>query len=128
MFFLILSLLEGIVRADQSLVERIPLITAQLEAKKTVSRVEVKRIDFPPRQRLGLHTHPCPVVGYIASGSIFFQIEGEEGKILKAGDAFFEPADKKIAHFDNASRSESARFVAFYLEGTEDREIIRMLH
>jgi quercetin dioxygenase-like cupin family protein len=68
-----------------------------------------------------------PVVGYIAKGEFLFQVEGETARTLKAGDAFFEPANTNVSHFDNASASELGTFIAFYLMGAEDSELITML-
>ena len=107
--------------------KRTPLITAPLPYGRSMDRVEGVRIDFPPGQRGGLHLHPVPVVGYVTAGEIVFQVEGEAPRTLRAGDAFYEPADVKIARFDNASALTTASFVAFYLLGTDDRELVRML-
>lgn len=100
---------------------REPLLTAMLAADTAVERVEVARIELGPAQKTGLHFHPCPVVGTVVSGTIRFQVEGGEDGTLQAGDAFFEPANTRIAHFDNQSDRETATFVAFYLlpEGEE---------
>jgi hypothetical protein len=46
---------------------------------------------------------------------------------LPAGSAFFEPADKKILRFDNASLGEPATFIAFYLLADDGGELIEML-
>jgi quercetin dioxygenase-like cupin family protein len=106
---------------------RMPLFTAVLEQAKKVGKVEIKEIVFQPGQRTGLHFHPCPVVGYIAEGTVAFQIEGGEEKTLRAGDAFFEPPNVKILRFDNGSDSKGTRFIAFYLLDASDDELIRML-
>jgi quercetin dioxygenase-like cupin family protein len=67
------------------------------------------------------HLHPSPVIGYVVKGKVLFQIEGEEKKILKEGDAFYEPRNKRILHFDNLSSNEPLTFVAIYLkEGSEE--------
>ena len=102
------------------------LLTAMIAGQKKVARVEIKQIELAPAQRTGLHSHPCPVVGYVASGTIRFQVEGE-AQTLSAGSAFFEPADTKIAQFDNASAEAPATFVAFYLLGASDHRLIEML-
>jgi quercetin dioxygenase-like cupin family protein len=34
-----------------------------------------------------IHTHPHEQIGYVASGSVEFEIDGEK-KVLKAGDAY----------------------------------------
>jgi quercetin dioxygenase-like cupin family protein len=106
---------------------RKPLLTALLDSAKATKRIEVKQIDFAPGQATGLHDHPCPVVGYIASGSVSFQVSGEPAQTLHAGDAFFEPANTTILRFDNASAEKPMTFIAFYLLDENDRELIRML-
>ena len=55
------------------------------------------------------------------AGQIRFRVEGEAERALHVGDAFHEPANARIANFDNSSESEPATFVAFYLlpEGEE---------
>jgi quercetin dioxygenase-like cupin family protein len=103
------------------------LLTAVIAGQKKVARVEIKQIDLAPAQRTGLHSHPCPVVGYVVSGTIRFQVEGEAQETLSEGTAFFEPADTKIAQFDNALAEASATFVAFYLLGASEHKLIEML-
>jgi quercetin dioxygenase-like cupin family protein len=103
------------------------LLTALLGSTKATQRVEIKQMDFAPGQTTDIHDHPCPVVGYIASGSVRFQVEGQDVLTLKAGDAFFEPADTRILHFDNASSTEPMTFIAFYLLGEGENQLIRMI-
>jgi hypothetical protein len=45
--------------------------------------------------------------------------------VLKAGDAFFEPANTKILHFD--AQEHGATFIAYYLLGAGETELIKML-
>jgi quercetin dioxygenase-like cupin family protein len=103
------------------------LLTAVIAGQKDVARVEIRQIDLAPSQQTGLHSHPCPVVGYVVSGTIRFQVAGEALQLLSAGSAFFEPTGRRIAHFDNASAEAPARFVAVYLLGADDRQLIEML-
>jgi len=72
---------------ERQTIIRKPLLTALLDSVKTTKRIEIKQIDFAPSQATGLHNHPCPVVGYIARGSVNFQVEGEPPKTLHEGDA-----------------------------------------
>lgn len=100
------------------------LLTALVN--QPTSKVEIQTVTLPPGQLAPKHFHPCPVVGYVASGSVLFQIEGEENKIIPAGEAFYEPKDAMVLHFDNASDHEPLTFIAFYLkEGGEEN--IRLL-
>lgn len=107
-------------------IRRKPLLTAVLSGG-SIQRVEIKQVELPPGQRAGLHRHPCPVVGYVAQGAISFQIQGQPIQHLRSGDAFFEPRDARVAHFDNASASDAATFIAFYLLGGDDERLIEML-
>lgn len=111
---------------NEDVILRKPLLSAVL-GHRTVTRVEVREIVFQPGQRTGRHLHACPVVGYIAEGIASFQREDEvEAQTLEAGSAFYEPADAVIVRFDNASTTESMKFIAYYLLNG-DQELIRML-
>lgn len=91
-----------------------------------VSIVEIKEVTMPEGQKAPKHLHPCPVLGYVVSGNVLFQIEGEESRILKEGDAFYEPKNKTILHFDNALQDKPLTFIAFYLK-EENEENIKIL-
>jgi len=106
---------------------RIPLLDAALEPRPEIGQVRSARIDLGAGQEAGRHRHPCDVVGYIAAGTIRFRVEGEEERILRAGDAFHEPAGAPIAQFDNASAHEAATFIAFYLLPPGEDTLIEML-
>jgi len=102
-----------------------PLLRADLN-NKNVTRIDVREIIFEPGQETGLHRHPCPVFGYIAEGEAVLEVRGEPAQKLPTGSAFYEPAGKVIARFDNASPCEKMRFICYYLlEG--EQELIEML-
>ncbi len=95
-------------------ITRKSLLSAFLDSR-TVTAVEVREITFEAGQLGGRHRHPCPVVGYIVSGTAVLEVQGQSVQILPAGSAFYEPADATILRFDNASASEPLRFIAYYL-------------
>jgi quercetin dioxygenase-like cupin family protein len=103
------------------------LLSAVLDEAPSVERVQMARIQLAPGQAAGRHFHPCDVVGYIVSGTIRFEIAGEPGVTLEAGAAFHEPANREIAHFDNASGEQPATFVACYLLAPGEERLIEML-
>lgn len=105
---------------------RTPKLTALIEGAKTVERVEVVEVSFPAYQQAGRHLHPCPVIGCVTAGTILFQIEGQPSQLLKPGDVFFEPANAPVQHFDNPA-AEPAAFIAYYLLGSDEHELITML-
>jgi quercetin dioxygenase-like cupin family protein len=110
---------------SQSSIERQQLIAASL-GNRNVSKVDVRRITLAPGQKAGRHLHPCAVVGYIASGTAVYQIEGQPAELFPVGSAFYEPAEKVIAEFGNASDVMPMTFIAFYLLDGE-QELITML-
>ncbi|HYB47150.1 MAG TPA: cupin domain-containing protein [Streptosporangiaceae bacterium] len=78
-------------------------------------RVEAYRVQLPPGQPAGPHSHPGPVTGYVESGLIAFGRDGQPARELRPGDLFFEPAGETIHRFDNLSDTQPATFIAFYL-------------
>jgi quercetin dioxygenase-like cupin family protein len=107
-----------------STISRSPLLTAHIGAKN-LERVEIQRISLPPNQATGAHVHPCPVVGIIISGSVHFQVEDNTPIVLERDSVFFEPADTTITCFD--AEQNGAVFIAYYLLGAEDHELIKLL-
>jgi quercetin dioxygenase-like cupin family protein len=107
---------------------RKPLPDASIAPDKNVHLAKMVSIAFRPGQKTGVHIHPIPVIGYVVQGTIVFQIDGQPAKTLTAGSAFAEPANAKILVFDNASTQEPASFVACYLMGADDRELIKMVN
>jgi quercetin dioxygenase-like cupin family protein len=93
-----------------------------------VKLVRGARIRFAPSQPTGRHRHPISVAGVVTAGSFVFKREGEAEKIIKIGDAFFEPAGVITERFDNASSTEPAEIVAYYLTDSKDRPLIEYLN
>lgn len=96
-------------------------------ANPIVRLIKGARIKFAPGQPTGLHRHPVSIVGVVTAGSFTLQLEGKPPQLLKTGDSFFEPAGQTILKLDNASTSEPAEIVCFYLADTKERPPIEML-
>jgi len=109
----------------QSTIKRDELLNINLD-KQEISSMKIVEITFQAGQQAPRHQHPCPVVGRILSGTCLIQVEGQEPQILKSGDAFFEPAQTPVIHFDNYSQTEPLKFVAYYLING-DKELIKLL-
>lgn len=54
------------------------------------------------------HRHPGPVFGYVTQGEILFELEGQQPRVLKAGDALFEPGGDVI-HYQGANNLPDAQ-------------------
>lgn len=86
--------------------------------------LSVQTVKIPKGVQSPLHLHPGDVVGYILSGKVLFQIQGQKPEILEKGQVFLEPANTQIPHFDNISESEDLIFLALYLkENPNDPEV-----
>ena len=117
---------QEVKNAMNSPVTRRALLKAVIEPGKTVSSVEIQEVTMGPKQKAPLHLHPCPTMGVVTEGIIAFQIEGEPVQHLKAGDAFYEPANVRVARFDNDGDA-PAKFVVHYLLGKDENETVKIL-
>ncbi|MET7747827.1 MULTISPECIES: cupin domain-containing protein [Micromonospora] len=58
------------------------------------------------------HRHSGPVFGYMLEGEMIFELEGEPERVIKAGEAFWEPGGDVI-HYQAANNlpDQQARFL-----------------
>jgi len=108
-------------------VTREPLAAYQVQPAKPVGRVEVKKLTITPGGKTAFHTHPGPVVAYVLQGTLIVQVKGEAARTYGPGDTIFEPGNTVIEKFDNGSATEPAVFIANYLLGADDKEIIHFV-
>ncbi len=67
------------------------------------------RITLPPGDPgAPPHRHPGPIFGYVTEGEILFELEGEPARVLRAGDALFEPGGDVI-HLKGANNLADTR-------------------
>jgi len=100
--------------AQQPQIARKDVLSVEIQPLGKLSKVTAQEITFGTGAKAPAHTHPCPVIGTVASGEIAFQVEDKPVQVLSAGSAFYEPANTTITRFDNVGSGE-ARFTAFYL-------------
>lgn len=115
----ILILNSVVIVAQQKTISRKELLKTAID--QTITSAEIQEITMAVGQGAPEHLHPCPVLGMIKSGEAVFQIEGQPKVVLHEGDAFYEPKNVKILHFDNVSAEKPLVFTAIYLkEGNEE--------
>ena len=71
------------------------------------------RVDIAPGDpSVPPHRHSGPVFGYMLEGEIIFELEGDPERIIKAGEAFWEPGGDVI-HYQAANNLQDswARFL-----------------
>jgi quercetin dioxygenase-like cupin family protein len=108
--------------------QRVPVLEEAIPSTNpAIKLVRGARIRFAPRQPTGFHRHPISVAGVVTAGSFIIKKEGEPEKVVKTGEPFFEAAGVTTERFDNASDTEPAEIVAFFLTDTKDRALIEML-
>lgn len=57
-------------------------------------KVHTLEVTYPPGATSTAHRHPCPVIGYVLSGTIRMQVSDRPATDYKAGDTFVEmPTD-----------------------------------
>ena len=80
-----------------------PVIPTDAEVMTMVIEWPAGSAGAPP------HRHPGgPSFGYVLEGEMLFELEGEEPRVIKAGEAFWEPGGDIIHYSDANNRSDIA--------------------
>lgn len=80
-----------------------PAVAADTEAMTVV-------VDYPPGSRgAPPHRHPSgPAFGYVLEGEMLFELEGEAPRVIRSGEAFWEPGGDVI-HYSDANHRNDVR-------------------
>jgi quercetin dioxygenase-like cupin family protein len=78
-------------------------------------KVILVEVTYGPGESSHAHSHPCPVVGYVIAGAVRMQVKGEKEMVYKAGDSFYEAPHGVHAVSANASATEPATFLAYFV-------------
>jgi quercetin dioxygenase-like cupin family protein len=64
-------------------------------------------VEFPPGDAgTPPHRHPGPAFGYVLDGEMVFELEGEPARVVRAGEAFWEPGGEVIHYQDGNNRDD----------------------
>jgi len=95
-------------------------------------------LEFPPGDPgTPPHRHSGPVFGYMLEGEMLFELEGEPERVIRAGEAFWEPGGDVIHYQDGNNRDDvRSRFTVTMLcePGTpmltlvDDEELAQRTH
>jgi len=72
-------------------------------------------VNYGPGEASPPHTHPCAVVGYVVEGSLRMRVEGQPEKLYSVGDSFYEAPNGVHAVSANASATQPARLIAYFV-------------
>ena len=88
-----------------------PFIPGNAEAMTVVLEYPPGSAGAPP------HRHPGgPAFGYVLEGEMLFELEGEPPRVVRAGEAFWEPGGDVIHYSDGNNRDDiKVRFVVTML-------------
>jgi quercetin dioxygenase-like cupin family protein len=94
---------------------RVVLSQAMPPLDGTHLQVTTVEVTYPPGGSSAPHSHPCPVIGYVLKGAVRMQVKDGPLSIHKAGDTFYEAPNGIHMVSANASATEPATFLAYFL-------------
>ena len=94
---------------------RVALVHGLAKLDGTHLKASVVEVHYGPGESSPQHSHPCSVVGYVVEGAIRTQVKGEPVAIYKAGEAFYEAPNGIHEVSANASQTEPATFIAYFV-------------
>jgi len=97
--------------------ERGRIVLAQVLPKMDGEHLKatLMEVNYGPGESSEPHSHPCPVIGYVAAGALRTQVRGEKEVVYTAGESFYEPANGVHVVSANASRTEPAKLIAYFV-------------
>jgi quercetin dioxygenase-like cupin family protein len=97
--------------------ERARVVLSQPLAKLNGNHLKaiLVEVNYGPGEASSPHSHPCPVIGYVVQGAIRSQVKGQPEKTYRAGETFYEQANGVHAVSANASSTEPAKLLAYFV-------------
>ena len=83
----------------------------------TNQEIVVLEVTYPPGAESASHRHNAHTIVYVLEGSVTMQVEGSEAKTLSAGEIFYETPDDIHSVSKNASDTEPATILVYFLKG-----------
>lgn len=76
----------------------------------------VLEVNYPPGNDSPVHRHNAHTIVYVLEGAVVMQVEGSEPQTLGPGDVFYETPDDVHTVSRNASDTEAAKILVFFLK------------
>jgi quercetin dioxygenase-like cupin family protein len=73
-------------------------------------------VEYPPGHSDDIHRHNAYVFVYVLEGSVVMQVKGGKEVALTPGQTFYEGPNDIHLVGRNASKTKSAKFVAFFVK------------
>lgn len=78
--------------------------------------IVVLEVEYPPGVSSASHRHNAHTVVYVLEGTVTMQVEGGEMQTLSVGEVFYETPNDIHSVSRNASDTESAKILVFFLK------------
>jgi|SRR5579864_5107802 len=106
-----------VAQAHSGSTERARIVVAQALPKLDGDHLKatVVEVNYGPGEASPPHSHACAVIGYVAEGTLRTQVQGEAEEVYQAGQSFYEPPNSVHLVSANASQTEPARLLAYFV-------------
>jgi len=79
--------------------------------------IVVLEVNYPAGNDSPVHRHNAHTIVYVLEGTVIMQVEGSEPQTLGPGEIFYENPDDIHSMSRNASDTEPAKILVFFLKG-----------
>ncbi len=86
-------------------------------ADVTNQEIVVLEVNYAAGNDSPVHRHNAHTIVYVLEGTVIMQVEGSEPQTLSPGDVFYESPDDIHSVSRNASATETAKILVFFLKG-----------
>lgn len=93
-----------------------PLVTQALSPLPENPAAQMLTVEYAPGESSASHRHNAHTFVYVLEGSVQMQVAGGELATLGAGETFYESPDDVHSVSRNASDSEPAKFLVFFVK------------
>ncbi len=88
-------------------------------ADVTNQEILVLEVTYPPGAASNTHRHNAHTIVYVLEGTVKMAVEGGETQTLGPGEVFYETPDDVHTVSMNASDTEPAKILVFFLKGKD---------
>ncbi len=81
-------------------------------------------VDYKPGQTEMMHRHNAHVFVYVLRGSLIMQVKGKPLQTLHVGDTFYESPEDIHVVGKNASKTEPAKFLVFFVKDKDTPSLV----
>jgi quercetin dioxygenase-like cupin family protein len=95
---------------------KIAKVFDQVLPKADYQKVNVITVDYAPGGTSPKHRHDVAVFAYVVDGEIESQLAGEDLKLFRSGEMWYEPPGTVHLVSRNASQEKPAKLLVFYVQ------------